>query len=522
MTLSNNGNHSGSSTLLNQMSDLDFRRGIARDRSRGPTPPPPPPGYPHSSSSSSYRPQPPPPQQQNQQFVASGSSSQMAQRHTPYQSQSHHSQGFRGPPQRSSLHPPPRRHHDASSSFSSSSPSPYSPRRMDSVSLEDVISHACVDILQEAGQHSLKAVELANTLRARVGTEPLGRVRELWGGLLALLEMHPRLFKVERIPKNDVVSLAIPGGESSQQVDLPARNPSSQHGEEVKTEEPSSSSSSSLSQGESNNNNTASSRCLHVSSLLPTIVEADIMNAFGVFGDIEDITMVSQRSRRFTFVRFKRMEDAIHAKEQLSGSYPWLNCISFAHHEEPNANILSLPTSSSSPSSSSNIASLSPSKHTHTPIQRSYYAQQSRPQQSFQETSSAPWSKQPLQQEEYGSSQLRFSKSVLSVLTDDTYVPTQSWQCSPTSDAPFIQAVITQLQILGGVATISKLRGLLKSRIQSVVNIKSVPLKALLAAYPRYFTLTSNLAELKPEFMASQPNNAMYHHPLANIRGGSF
>ena len=53
----------------------------------------------------------------------------------------------------------------------------------------------------------LQAVELANMLRGRMGTDALAVARECHGGLLALLEKHPTLFAVERIPKNDAVTL---------------------------------------------------------------------------------------------------------------------------------------------------------------------------------------------------------------------------------------------------------------------------------------------------------------------------
>ena len=86
-------------------------------------------------------------------------------------------------------------------------------------SVEDIVAKSCRDILVEAASHSLKAVELANTLRARVGTEVLAHIRERWGGLLSLLERHSHVFRVERIPKNDLVTLVNPsaglGGSSS-------------------------------------------------------------------------------------------------------------------------------------------------------------------------------------------------------------------------------------------------------------------------------------------------------------------
>jgi hypothetical protein len=100
-----------------------------------------------------------------------------------------------------------------------------------------------------------------------------------------------------------------------------------------------------------------------------------------------------------------------------------------------------------------------------------------------------------------GSADQHFSKGIIAILTDDTYVPTQQWQCRFQQDAPFLSAAISQLQVLGGVATISKLRGLLKSRLLAQTNIKSVPLKALLTAYPKYFSLNANLVQLTPDYM---------------------
>lgn len=53
----------------------------------------------------------------------------------------------------------------------------------------------------------VKAVELANTLRARMGTDALASVRSRFGGLLTLLDRHPTCFHVQRIPKADSVAL---------------------------------------------------------------------------------------------------------------------------------------------------------------------------------------------------------------------------------------------------------------------------------------------------------------------------
>jgi len=64
-----------------------------------------------------------------------------------------------------------------------------------------------VKILTKSPTPLLKAVELANSLKRKIGTKQLGRVKELFGGLLFLLEKFPRTFIVHRIPKNDTIQL---------------------------------------------------------------------------------------------------------------------------------------------------------------------------------------------------------------------------------------------------------------------------------------------------------------------------
>lgn len=86
---------------------------------------------------------------------------------------------------------------------------------------------------------------------------------------------------------------------------------------------------------------------------------------------------------------------------------------------------------------------------------------------------------------------------ILRRLCDDTYVPTQPWPINIQNDEPYCQAVIQQLMQFGGYTTISKLRGFLRNRVLANDNIKSVPLKAMLSAYPQYFVLESNLVSLK-------------------------
>ena len=56
---------------------------------------------------------------------------------------------------------------------------------------------------------------------------------------------------------------------------------------------------------------------------------------------------------------------------------------------------------------------------------------------------------------------------------------------------------MNELLQLGGNGTISKLRGLVKDRLNLIESIKSVPLKAFLNAYPTYFSVMNNRVSLK-------------------------
>ena len=58
------------------------------------------------------------------------------------------------------------------------------------------------------------------------------------------------------------------------------------------------------------------------------------------------------------------------------------------------------------------------------------------------------------------------------------------------------------MQQFGGSTTVSKLRGFLRNRIAATDNIKSVPLKAMLAAYPHFFSVQNNYVTLHPSMCA--------------------
>jgi hypothetical protein len=105
---------------------------------------------------------------------------------------------------------------------------------------------------------------------------------------------------------------------------------------------------------------------------------------------------------------------------------------------------------------------------------------------------------------------------VLLRLCDDTYVPTQPWPVDAARDPSYCAAVVAQLQHFGGWTSVSKLRGFLRNRISAVDNIKSVPLKAMLTAYPHLFSLESNFVYLNP------PNPSSLTAATDTIPGSHF
>ena len=85
---------------------------------------------------------------------------------------------------------------------------------------------------------------------------------------------------------------------------------------------------------------------------------------------------------------------------------------------------------------------------------------------------------------------------ILRRLCDSTFVPTRDWPMDAVNDIFYVNAVVEQLQQFNGYTSISKLRSALKTRLMSNENIKSVPLKALLVAYPTYFIVKGNQVSL--------------------------
>jgi hypothetical protein len=222
--------------------------------------------------------------------------------------------------------------------------SPVAAAVVDTAQLEREILTQSHAILHEASQRTLKAVELANTLRARMGTEALANVRERCGGLLTVLEKYPATFLVRRIPKSDTVSLI---GAAELRVPPLQQSPGLEYG------------------------------------LMPTSVSA---NSLASSDPSEDALMVQG------------------------------------------------------------------------------------PELDLDPT--------------------------LTMLTSEFCVPTQIWHVDQFNDWRYVNLIVSQLSMVGGTATVSKLRGLMKEALGCPKSIKSVPLKAFLAAYHRYFQVVGNRVNL--------------------------
>eukprot|EP01035_Chromulina_nebulosa_P020182 gene20182-26200_t len=385
---------------------------------------------------------------------------------------------------------------------------PNSNRYLDHNSVEQTVANSCQDILKEASTHSLKAVELANTLRARVGTEILAFVREHWGGLLSLLEKRNDLFRVDRIPKNDIVTLI--SMNSNRQTNNNLWPVDNKLNDDSHT-------------GILGN----VSKCLHVGNVPPLINETDLMKEFEKYGIVEQTKLINQRGRRFAFVCYQTIEMAITAKTMMSRVHPWKSAISFAHKESINSynnnqygnysnefdesfNYMPSLRPSTSLGQSTNMnrgglivppnrsMSLSPSvmlgEGDHDSGDISYENEN----MNSYSIESNNYSNRPINRPITNNS-FHYPNTlnpVLKRLCDDTYVPTQPWPIDSALDSPYCNAIVMQLLQFGGSTSISKLRGFLRTRINAPDNVKSVPLKALLAAYPQLFYVRNNQVTL--------------------------
>jgi len=266
----------------------------------------------------------------------------------------------------------------------------------------DKVIECSTEILQEASGMSLKAVELANTLRARLGTPVLAHIREYFGGLLSLLEKYPDTFEVQRIPKSDLVKLKI--------------------------------------QDHLGNS---------VLLLQNQLGQRKLMNSYPK----KSFTNLTPSCRKGV-LRATAPEFVLHSPTtppcpgQLNPLFS-LNHVSDLNRNNDKMDPYQYHTSI---------------RHPHTKHQRddctTYFC------------------------------------PALEILTSEKCVPTKAWEADICRDRPFLEIIQDLLQQAGGSMTVSKLRGLVRMRINSTDTVKSVPLKALLRAYSMRFMVKGNQVSL--------------------------
>lgn len=116
-----------------------------------------------------------------------------------------------------------------------------------------------------------------------MGTDALAMVREVHGGLLALLEKHRDVFRVDRVPKNDCVCLVADAATLSALRVEDARKDGGQAGGGVKMD-------ASGALPESWSSSLAiPSRCLHVGNVAVSMTEDKLRQQFAAFGKIESM-----------------------------------------------------------------------------------------------------------------------------------------------------------------------------------------------------------------------------------------
>ena len=207
----------------------------------------------------------------------------------------------------------------------------------------------------------------------------------------------------------------------------------------------------------------------------------EIQTNFGSFGEIDTLAIAVNQNYKYVNISYRSLQDAIKALSACKQQGFAARCVN------PNTN--------------------------HIPYrpQQNNYQNNWRNGNNVNNNNSSninlnhPQTR-PSPQQQLNTSATSNSDLVLERLCDETYVPTQSWITDESIDLRYCRTISSLIQHFGGCMTISKLRGLLRQRLNAVGNIKSVPLKALLLAYPRFFSLNANLVILTRP--ASSNNNS--------------
>ncbi|CAE7643081.1 unnamed protein product, partial [Symbiodinium microadriaticum] len=205
------------------------------------------------------------------------------------------------------------------------------------IELEEAIYRNAQAILSETANKCLKSVELANALRDRIGKDALQRTKNLYGGLLVLLELYKETFVVHRIPKNDMVELISPLGHSLSANPVAADSPAAPKHTRPSFAVPS------LSQPTDHDRSgppaapsTFASKCLFISEIPDNVSGTQIWNDFGGQDIVQKVSIEFQGSKKTGMVVFTSV-NAAKAALMSPALAAWKHVLSFSEHGPGNA-----------------------------------------------------------------------------------------------------------------------------------------------------------------------------------------
>lgn len=150
-------------------------------------------------------------------------------------------------------------------------------------------------------------------------------VRDHHGGLLAVLERHAHLFHVRRSPAQSVVALAERVSDAAVLPDSTLTVPEGAAQDDAYLDAHGAGRA-----GAPANAPAQPSRCLHVGNVSTLTTVAELRRSCEPFGPIESVKSVTQKGRRFAFVNFVHVKDAVAAKTELSKQPMFRSSIAFA------------------------------------------------------------------------------------------------------------------------------------------------------------------------------------------------
>uniref|UniRef100_A0A7S1XV24 Uncharacterized protein n=1 Tax=Phaeomonas parva TaxID=124430 RepID=A0A7S1XV24_9STRA len=411
----------------------------------------------------------------------------------------------------------------------------------DRYSLQEQVTITAENILHSAAGCSLKAVELANTIRSRLGTDTLSAIRKQFGGLLTLLESQPDIFIVRRIPKSDIVSLRYPNRSSKAPSQGPPGAPH-QQGQVMIPRTPSPGITVLSNSGPGAGSNSGGKQQVYYLTRAPPqwlgqtatyVIASDGPQGPGGPPPPPQSGSAPQQSYEYYMPPGVEQESyGSHHHQPQVGSYVSSGSeyagpgSANASNQEPHS-LSTSPYSSGGhmPQSHGGQASAPqgmPPQHGHGGHPGGHPGSHGSHGSHGQGSGSSYYGgEQPNHGHQHGpphqalhdqglggpptQGSHELSDELVEALTVETMVPTQAWDSDATRDFPFVQAVIDTLTQLGSTATISKLRGHLKHRLHLNKSVKTVPLKAFMRAYPQYFKVNGNTASLQLHVRSSVP-----------------